>query len=368
MKGRRLQRAVALMALMGLTALTLLLTTVSAAPKLVVYELRVEPEPSIQGPDLPIVVTARVGCGGACCYVVYGREMKAELILPENFTLVDGDRVQWLTSPGHPQGTVAAQPGGGLTWITPRWEVRGSSLGTYNLSVRVTGTNDAGDSINVTSSAEVTIASGAAISSPVFPHRPVVGRETVLLVSVSSRRGVGSVTLFYSADNRTWRSAPMEPVGGELYRGSLPPSERETSYMIYMESVDTAGETFRTGLYTVRVRDPERAAGVSSAATLIVAAGSLAGLFLILYFGTRTPLHVRARGIFLVGSRAMEEVPRDREGLRAAQRRLVALRWRVLAILVAVMIVLFLISLLTGQLERVVSHTTNPQEAVIRWW
>ena len=364
---RAAERVGALLIFLGVAALAALPAIVSAAPKLMVYDVEVRPDPQIQGPDLPIVVRARVGCGGACCYVVYGRELRAEILLPSNFTLVDGASSQWLTSPGHTQGTVAAQPGGGLTWLSAVWEVRCPDLGVFNISVRVTGTNDAGDSINVTSSAEVTIASGAAISSPIFPHRPVVGRETSVLASVASRKGVASVVLHYR-EGGVWRSAPMTKVEGDLYRASIPASARETTYEFYMESVDTANDTFRTGVYEIRVTDPGRVAEIAGAATIAVAAGSLGGMLLILYLGSRRALPLRPKGIFPVGSPGMEPALRDREGMRAAQRRLCSLRWRLLAVLVALTIALFLIALLTGQLERVVGHTTSPQEALVRWW
>ena len=41
------------------------------------------------------------------------------------------------------------------------------------------------------------------------------------------------------------------------------------------------------------------------------------------------------------------------------------IRWKLLAALVFIVLALFIVSLLTGQLEKVVHHTTNPQEALI---
>lgn len=339
---------------------------VSAAPKLVVYEVEVQIDPEVQGLDLPIVVRARVGSGGACCYVVYGRDMKAEIIIPEGFTLLEGDPSQWLTSPGHPKGTVAARPGGGLTWLTVQWEVNCSLYGTFPISVTVTGTNDAGDSINFTSTAEVTIAPGAAISSPILPHRPVVGRETIVLANVTSRKGVSSVSLYYSDDKVTWTRLAMIPIEGDLYGVSIPSSPAEKSYWIYMESLDMSNETFRTGVSVIHVRDPARIASIAGSASLVVTAGSLGGIFLLLYFASRRASPFRKKGIFLVGDSHMEPALREREEMRVAQRRFISLRWRLLAALIIGIIVLFLLSLFTGQLEKVVSHTTSPQEALIR--
>ena len=337
----------------------------SAAPKLLVYDMQVSADPAIQGPDLPIVIKANAGSGGACCYVVYGQELKAEVLLPGNLSLRDGERTQYLTSPGFEKGTVAAQPGGGLTWITARWEISAPSYGRFEISVRVTGTNDAGDRLNVTSSTNITIASGAAISSPILPHRPVVGRETPILVNVSSRKGVSSVKLFLTRDDRTWTDVPMTLVGGDLYSATIPPESSEGSYRYYMESVDTSNDSFRTGNYTLDYTDPVKIAGISEGASVLVTAGSLTGMVLILYFGSRKASVFRGKGIFLVGDARMEAALRERESMKDAQKRMVAIRWRVLAALAVITLVLFIVAVLTGQLQSVVRHTTDPSEAFI---
>jgi hypothetical protein len=337
----------------------------SAAPKLIVYDVQVSAEPAIQGPDLPIVIKANVGSGGACCYVVYGTQLKAEILLAGNLSLTDGERSQSLTSPGFEKGTVAAQPGGGLTWIEARWEISASSLGRFEVPVRVTGTNDAGDSLNVTSSTNITIASGAAISSPILPHRPVVGKDTPILANVSSRKGVCSVQLYLSRDGSSWTKVPMKPVSGDIYSATIPAVSSEGSYNYYMESVDMNNESFRTGNYTLDFKDPVKITSISEGASVLVTAGSLIGMVIIIYFGSRKTSVFRGRGIFLVGDARMEAAIREREMMKDAQKRLVAMRWRVLAALAVITIVLFIISILTGQLESVVRHTTNPTEALI---
>lgn len=337
----------------------------SASPKLMVYDVQLSAEPAIQGPDLPIVIKADVGSGGACCYVVYGQELKAEILLAGNLSLVDGEASQYLTSPGFEKGTVAAQPGGGLTWITARWEISASSYGRFEVSVRVTGTNDAGDRLDMTSSTNITIASGAAISSPILPHRPVVGKETPILANVSSRKGVASVQLFLSRDGGNWTKVPMELVGGDLYSATIPPVSSEGSYKYYMESVDKNNESFRTGNYTLDYKDPAKITGISEGASVLVAAGSLTGMVLILYFGSRSASVFRGKGIFLVGDARMEAALREREMMNEAQKRMVAARWKLLAALALITFVLFVISILTGQLQSVVRHTTNPTEALI---
>jgi len=345
--------------------LTFIVPFSSAAPKLIVYDVVVSADPVIQGPDLPLVIKASVGAGGACCYVVYGQELKAEILLPGNLSLRDGERSQYLTSPGFEKGSVAAQPGGGLTWITARWEISAPSYGMFEISVRVTGTNDAGDKLNVTSSTNITIASGAAISSPLLPHRPVVGKETPILVNVSSRKGVSSVQLFLTRDGGTWTTVPMTLIGGDLYSATIPAVSSEATYRYYMESVDTSNDSFRTGNYTLDYRDPVRIAGISDGASVLVTAGSLVGMALILYFGSRRASVFRGKGIFLVGDARMEAALRERESMKESQKRMVAARWRVLAALAVITLVLFIVSVLTGQLQSVVRHTTNPSEAFI---
>ncbi len=362
----------------GATLLTVLLLAglllaaaplASAAPKLIVYEVQVTADPAVQGPELPMTVRANVGSGGACCYVVYGQKLQASISLPENFTLVNekgNEANQSLTSPGFEVGTVAAQPGGGLTWIMAKWFiVTGPGYGTFQINVTVTGTNDAGDSLRETSSINVTIASGAAISSPILPHRPVVGRETPILVNVSSRKGVSSVNLYLSPDNRTWTRYPMKNIQGDLYSCTIPAVASERTYRYYMESVDKANDTFRTGEYSLEYKDPQKIAGISGGAAVLVTAGSLVGMVLIIYLGSREVSTFRTKGLFLVGDARMEAALREREQMKSFQARMVAVRWKLLAALAVVTLVLFIISLLTGQLESVIRHTTNPSEALI---
>jgi hypothetical protein len=337
----------------------------AAAPKLIVYDVQVSADPSIQGPDLPIKLNAKAGSGGACCYVVYGQNLKAELLLPEGWTLVDGAKVQDLTSPGQAVGTVAAQPGGGLTWNDINWYISGPKLGKYEVAVRVTGTNDAGDRLNVSGFTNITIASGAAISSPILPQRPVVGKETVMLASVSSRSGVKSVTLYLSMDNVNWKAVPMTLISGDQYKAVLPKADKETTYKVFMQSIDGKDEPFNTTVYEIPVKDPGRITGISQSGAVFVTLGSLIGMVLVLYVGGRTVSAFRSKGIFLVGDYRMEAALRERDEMKAAQKRMTAMRWKLLAALVVVVVVLFLVSLLTGQLDKVVKHTTNTQEALI---
>ena len=347
---------------------TAILPFAAAAPKLVVYEVVVSADPPIQGPELPVVVKANAGSGGACCYVVYGQNLKASISLPEGFTLDPGmgDWNQSLTSPGFEPGTVAAQPGGGLTWIALKWYVTTAPrLGRFTINVTVTGTNDGGDNLRMTSSVEVTVASGAAISSPVLPHRPVVGKQTPILANVASRKGVRTVDLYTSPDNRTWTRHPMAPVGGDLYSATLPAFSSERALKYYMESVDNANESFRTSLYTLEFKDPQKITAISEGAAALVTAGSLVGMVLILYFGSRKVSSFRSRGIFLVGDARMESALRERDDMRERQKRLAAARWKLLAALAAITLVLLIISVLTGQLQSVIRHTTNPSEALI---
>jgi large subunit ribosomal protein L18 len=54
-----------------------------------------------------------------------------------------------------------------------------------------------------------------------------------------------------------------------------------------MESVDRANESFRTGEYFIKIRDPAKITSISQGATIAVTAGSLGGMVLILYLGSR---------------------------------------------------------------------------------
>ena len=67
----------------------------------------------------------------------------------------------------------------------------------------------------------------------------------------------------------------------------------------------------------------------------------------------------------MVGDSKMEAALRERDEMRTAQGRMIALRWRIIAAAAVVTLVLFTAALLTGQIDRVIRHTTNPTEAFI---
>ncbi len=332
----------------------------SAAPRVLVYDMDVAAEPAIQGPGLPVSIAVHVGFGGACCYFVYARDVQVEIIPSPGLNITGGSRSQHLASPGLEPGRVAAEPGGGLTWMSAAWQVTASSLGRFPATVRLTGLNDAGELLNYTASANITVVSGAAISSPILPHRPVVGRETVVMANVSTARGVRLVKLFLCGAGGSWTGLNMTDQGEGLYSATLPAVGSSRAYTYYMESLDSYNETFRTGNYTLEVKDPGNIAAVSGGATVAVTAGSLGGMAAMLHAGSRRKRALGQRGIFVVGGTGMETAVRERERTKDRQAALTAARRRLMLILVAVAVILLIVSLLAGQLEMVVRHTTNP--------
>jgi hypothetical protein len=258
-KGKRGLRtaAHALLPVVLLVPVILVPPAAQAAPKLVLYDLDLSTDPPVQTPNLPLVLDARIGWGGACCYVVYGTGMKAELLSPGDMRLIDGGRVQDLTSPGEPAGTVAAEEGGGETWLDARWTVSFPTLGTRQVTVRVTGTNDFGDRLDLARTLNITIATA---SPPLFPHRPVAGRETPVLVDVPPRAEILSVAMLLSRDNRSWTRIPMEPVNGNRWMGDIPSAPSGTTFHLHIETVDAENESVRSEPYRVKVREAGGAA------------------------------------------------------------------------------------------------------------
>jgi len=129
----------------------------AAEPKLTVYDVQVSANPTIQRPGLPIDIMASVGFGGGCCYPIEAHDMKAEIFLSGNMTLLNGEKVQYLTSKGQAAGTLVTEPTG-LSWIYVQWTISSQTYGTQGVSVQVTGTNEEGDNLNVTASANIAIA------------------------------------------------------------------------------------------------------------------------------------------------------------------------------------------------------------------
>jgi hypothetical protein len=78
---------------------------------------------------------------------------------------------------------------------------------------------------------------------PSFGHAPVVpaaGEAVAVSAAVEDPDGVGTVTLWYSVNGGTWRSAGMTADGG-LYRGTIPGQSASAIVQFYVEAEDLLG-------------------------------------------------------------------------------------------------------------------------------
>ncbi|UCE39390.1 MAG: hypothetical protein JSW00_09265 [Thermoplasmata archaeon] len=335
-----------------------------AAPKAVVYEMEVSALPAIQGKDLPIELKCEVGFGGACCYSVYAHDVEAEIILPDNITLIAGKQIQTVTSSGQSSGTVAVDPGGGLTRLSQTWIIKGEEYGEYTVSVHITGENELGEIIDETQTANITIASGASISSPVLPRSPSVNKDIIIIAEVfSTDSAVASVTLFYSKNQKNWVSVPMENIEGETWMGEIPGQKKEGEVYYYMESLDGEGETFTTEIYSVEVKDFDNIGTIKVLVTYGTLTAFILGIVLILYAEKRRKKSTSSTGLTILGASLRLSALRGLDEIEDDQNRLRKIRKWAALIIIIIVIILLVLAVATGQLQEVVDHTTNPTEA-----
>ncbi len=347
-----------------LVCMATILPQAQAAPKAIIYEKELIASPAVQGKGLPIDIECRIGFGGACCYSVYAHDVQAEIILTENLTLISGDKIQVVTSSGQFSGTIAVDPGGGLTWLRPSWSIIAEEYGEYIVTVQCTGENELGEQINESCSVTITIKSGASISKPVFPRSPNIGKDIVIVASVSSSDSeVESVTLFYSKNLVNWVSLPMENTEGEVWMGIIPSQNNEGEVYYYMESLDAEDKTFTTETYSLQVKDADKIGFIKVLTTYGTLVAFILGVALIIYVGRRENIPSLTRGMMILGAslrlsalRGLNEIEDDQDRLRKLRK------WAALILLI-VMIVLLIVAIITGQLQDVISHTTNPEEA-----
>ncbi len=338
-----------------------ILPQAQASPKAVIYEMNVSASPAVQGKDLPIEITAEVGFGGACCYTVYAHDVKAEILLPENITLIEGDKIQMLTSSGHNSGTIAAEPGGGLTIACSNWIIRAENYDQYNVTVRVTGRNEAGDQLNESAETQIKIAAGASISEPDLTKDPTINEEIIIATTVTSlNTDVVSVTLFYSVDSEIWISLPMVSTGGDAWVGTIPSQNSECEIFYYMESLDEEGEKFTTGTYSLQVRDKTKIGNIKVIATYGTLSALIVGVVLI-FLVDRRRTYSNRKGMTLLGASLRLSALREPDELKYQQDRLRKIRKCVILLLFIVMILLLYVAINSGQLQDVISHTTNPE-------
>jgi hypothetical protein len=333
---------------------------VQASPKVVIYRMEVTATPQVQGKELPLDIVSEVGFGGACCYTVYAHDVRAEIFLPENVTLIDGDKIQMITSSGHPSGTVAAEPGGGLTWLSQTWSVKAEEYGEYALTVHVTGKNELGDQINVSKSVNIAIASGASISAPVLPRNPSVDEEIIIVARVSSSdNNVEGVTLHFSRNQKDWIPLPMDNAQEDVWIVSITGQENEGKVYYYIESLDDEGEIFTTEIYELEVRDIPKLGFLKFLTTYGTLFAFIIGIGLIFFIDNRRKAHSLSSGMKILGASLRLSALRNLDDIKDEQERLRKLRMRIIYVLSIATIILILVAITTGQLQEVISQTSN---------
>jgi hypothetical protein len=341
-----------------------LIPVAQAAPKAVIYEKEVTASPAVQGRRLPIEIKCEVGFGGACCYTVYAHDIEVEIFLPENATLLSGNKKQVMTSSGQSSGTISVEPGGGLTWSTKTWTVQAEEYGLYNITILITGRNELGEKINESANATLTIKSGASISTPVLPQNPIVGGDIIIVAEVSSSdSNVDSVTLYYSKNQENWVAESMENTGQDVWTGGIPSQKSEGEVYYYMESLDETGKTFTTEIYSVQIRDVDRISTIKVISTYGTLAAFILGMVLILYISRRGRIPFVSKGMVILGASLRLSALRGLDEIEDDQERLMRIRKWIAITLIIVMVILLVIAIITGQLQDVIEHTTNPTEA-----
>ncbi|UCF07986.1 MAG: hypothetical protein JSW28_10155 [Thermoplasmata archaeon] len=336
----------------------------SAAPKAIIYEMDVTASPAVQGRNLPIEIEWKCGWGGACCYTVYARDIEAEIFIPENVTLIEGDKKQVVTSSGQASGTVSVEPGGGLTRLSKKWVVEASEYDVYTIEVQCTGRNELGEEINETGHVNITIQPGASISKPILPRSPSIGKDIVIVAEVtSSDSTVKSVSLYHSKDQENWVQITMGNTEGDAWMGTVPSQEKEGEVYYYLESIDENDKTFTTEVYSLQVRDMDKIGTVTLLSTYGTLLAFIIGTVAIFMFNRRLKTPTSKSGMTILGAslrlsalRGLDEITDDQEKMKKLRTGIA------LALLIAV-IILLVLGIYTGQLQEVISHTTNPSEA-----
>ena len=350
---------------------TAFLPVATAAPKVVLYNIRLSAVPAIAGKGMPITLTASVEFGGACCYTVYAHDVTAELNLSKRLVMTAGKTSQPVTSSDQTTpGRVAALPGGGLTKVILQWTLKSDEYGEYNASVRVKGYSirspEPDEIFDQTETLKIKIVAGASVSPPMFPHPPSVDRDTTIVVNVTSvSGGVRYVLLNYSFDNSTWKTITMEKVSVENdnWLATIPKQTQERILYFYMFSVNSLNQTFTTPLYTEKIKDYGQINAVGIAGNVTIIIGAISSIFIIGYMYTysrKLAREKRSKGILCIGQDQIVPVNESSAELNWKQLLLTERRKLAMIVLAILTIVLLAIAIASGQFATIVSRTTNP--------
>jgi hypothetical protein len=341
-----------------------ILPQVQAAPEAVIYEIDVFASPAVQGKGLPIDITSDLGFGGACCYTVYADDVSAEIFLPENLTLISGSSIQTITTQGQSSGRIAVDPGGKLTRFQQKWTVVADEYGVYNVTVVVTGRNEGGKKLNESEVVKITITYGASISAPVLTRNPVIDDDIIIATTViSSDAEVEEVFLYYSRNQNNFNNISMKNTEGDVWIGVIPAQKSESKIYYYMESVTDDGETFTTEIYSVQVKDAGKIGTIKVLTTYGTLTAFIFCVGVMLYFARKGRKSLLGKGMTVIGSSQSLSALGNKDKVNEAQENLKTLRKWITFALLMIMVVLLILAIVTGQLQDVISNTTNPTGA-----
>jgi len=148
--------------------------------------------PPMQGLGGEILIEATADFYGGCCYHLFARDVKAELIVPENVRIVS--QLPGIIS------EVDAAPGGKATSVKFKWTVVGDVPGEYELEAIISTSNCGKESELF----QISIVEGVSISNAqIHPIKPSINEAITFMADV--RSGNELVTI-KQANLYIWRS------------------------------------------------------------------------------------------------------------------------------------------------------------------
>lgn len=171
--------------------------------------------PPMQGLGGEILIEATADFYGGCCYHLFARDVKAELVVPENVRIV--------SQPPDLISEVDAAPGGKATSVKFKWTVVGDVPGEYELEAIISSSNCGKESELF----QISIVEGVSISNAqIHPIKPSMNEAITFMADVRSGNELVAIK---QANLYIWRST-------EKYRSIDLNAEKDLLYKI-IESV-----------------------------------------------------------------------------------------------------------------------------------
>ena len=148
-----------------------------------------------------------------------------------------------------------------------------------------------------------------------------------------------------------------------MWVGEIPSQEKEGKVYYYLESIDDEGKTFTTEVYSLEVRDTAKIGTIKALTTYGTLVIFIIGVLLIIYISKRGKIPSLTKGMMILGASLRLSALRGLDEIQDDQERLKKIRKWIALILLIAMIILLVVALITGQLQDVISRTTDPTEA-----